>query len=227
MFDIAQCDRNGLLALAHADRDVLEAAGLIARLENLAALREAHMEIGVGLNTPPSTTRYQARVRACKPASPDEEEAIADTLEACYRVATKPDDPGPSFRRAAVLERLIIELLLLRGVDPVREESRFRFSDWESACQDVIGQPDGPIEVYECKTNVTKIKQTQIDELVEIRDRADLDGIDVVCAIATLNTSATLADAIDELELEIPGGLHQCTQESILSLRGEPPYSPL
>jgi hypothetical protein len=227
MLDIAQCRRYEELALAHADGDVLIAARLIARLENLAALREAHLELSLGPTAPPSPGGYQQRVRVCNPRSPEEESAIIETLQACYRVATKPDRPGPMLRRAAVLERLVIELLLLRDVDPVREESRFRFSDWESACQDVIGQPNGPIEVYECKTDVLDLEQGQIDELERIRRRADLDGIDVLATLATLKTSATLADAIDVLELDVPAGFYQCTQESILALREGPPYSVL
>lgn len=227
MISFRDCRRDDELAAAHRDEDVQRAAYLMARLRTPALVEEAVVELTrpPGHSAPP-TRVWQEKARRMA-SSPEEEATAYDALQRCSAVALKPDFPGPSRRRGALLELLVAELLLMRPMQPVRQEVRFVFRDGDSECVDVVGVSPAPIEAYECKVNPEWLTQARLNALEEIHYRCDLEGIDLLPVIATLQRSEVLADWVDDLELNVPAGFLACTLESVLSLAFAPPGHPL
>jgi hypothetical protein len=219
--DIRQCHRHPDLTLGHEDQAVRQAARLIARLR-----RQPFLELAVGqMNLNPSTPRLLRRsVRALAimyALTPEQESDAYELMDHAFSIATNSDPPGPSLRRGAFLERLVVELLLSRPVPDVREEVQFRFAERTSECIDVVGMTDDIIEVFECKTVPSDLTQSQLDALGVIGELAETDSFPktVIAVVATLWSDDELMLAIAAEGLHLPAfPIHQSTIDTILGL---------
>jgi hypothetical protein len=218
--DIRQCPRHPDMQAAHDDYDVREAARIIAQLRNQAILRLAVTQLAPsGAAGMPFTRTLAPLVRAAA-FSPEQEAAAYDLMRRCHAIATKPDHPGPSIRRGAFLERMVVELLTFRGVDSVRAEVQLRFAAEDLPCWDVVGLTDPLFEVFECKMIPDELEPGTLVDMRTLIDLADAEVFpkDVVPTIATLFPAAELADAISRNGLTVPEGIFQATVENILGL---------
>jgi hypothetical protein len=218
--DLRQCQRHADLEAAHADEDVSRAAYLLARLRLQPFLVLAVGQMTLAPSSPaPLTRTLQSLVRR-HAMSPDHEAAAFELLNRCYSIATKPDYPGPSTRRGAFLERLVVELLLYRGLPQVRQEISLRFAAMSSPCLDVVGVDDPRFEVFECKMLPDDLEPGTFSMLRELIDLGDAERFakDIIPTIATLWPSEELEDAIWRREIIVPEGLYQATLENILGL---------
>lgn len=112
------------------------------------------------------------------------------------RIVATVDDKKRGRLRGAVLERLVHDLVqerepgLMREVEIAINPAGHSGRPW-SRPKELVVDSD-PFEAYECKLSPHWINQDDINDLCDIGDAADADGIDSRPTLAVLNTPAAL-----------------------------------
>jgi hypothetical protein len=124
--------------------------------------------------------------------------------------------------RGAVLERIVYELVALRGASPVREQGvvlhQYRPARVSPPKEVVVD--DDPFEAYECKRKSGRLDQPDLDQLEELRVSALTIGRAAAVGVATLDSWRALELAV--AHLTIPGSIRHLCQSDLLELGDAP-----